>query len=503
MALKHKNYPLLKKLLDKASRHAETRMNWYSLFKRSYLAGQQQGDYRDFQDLVSRSCRFYKGGADLEAINIAALLWTDQYEKAAASLYAIQNERYETLVAETLISWDVFRKYDLDGKAPLDFVKEKITYKEDPEFFESIGEKSGNPALLYNAALLSMRAGDFDRCASIIPELPASRIDPYRQGILHYDLGDFEAALNAFEAQLLLDEVKGNQRPSIYQLCGDLLHLSNPDKALAYYSKAIQLDGWGQWKNYRNISRILMDEGRSRQARDVLRAGMELYSDNMELLTDYTMCFGTDEPLDTKERLKAYMASHPEQTTPQLLMIRYFPQKGSTVQYQSRLWELFNQDPFNADVSRFLLWYLAGVEDLESMKIVMERYGKSGFSPFWYDFYKAFMALKKNRIQEALGSMKEAYRKCPQWYMAHNLAILQRITGNWPAAESLLEEAASDLLKQDRVKNPNTFLSRIFYEQAVLFLEDDNYEKASAALEKAILQDSQNLRAVTLLNRIQ
>ncbi len=93
--------------------------------------------------------------------------------------------------------------------------------------------------------------------------------------------------------------MKGNQRASIYQICGDILQkASHKNKALAYYRKAIELDGRGQWKNYRNISRILFDEGRSRKAGNILRAGMELYPDNLELLTDYTAFFTLEIPID-------------------------------------------------------------------------------------------------------------------------------------------------------------------------------------------------------------
>ncbi|MDC7232391.1 MAG: hypothetical protein PQJ58_04110, partial [Spirochaetales bacterium] len=285
-------YKDMEEQLNRASRHAKTREQWFSLFKRAYRSGSAQDDYTYFQSLVERSRRFLKGGADHEALNTAGLLWTGQYEKAAASLYSIQSDKYSSLIAESLLSYDVFRNYDLQDLTPLEFIKEKIRYQEDPEFFHSVGMKADNPVLLYNAALLSLEAGDYDRAASIAVNLPGNRISPYHRAILFYDLGYMDQAYDAFKAQSVIDDMNNTQRFSVHQQLADIAYeKGNSEEALVHYGRALMTDAYGSLKNFRNMARIYIDKGYSNKARAVLKEGMQVFPDSIELLEDFIVYY--------------------------------------------------------------------------------------------------------------------------------------------------------------------------------------------------------------------
>ncbi|MDA3957661.1 tetratricopeptide repeat protein, partial [Oceanispirochaeta sp.] len=397
-----KDYPDMEGALKKAARHAKSRDQWFSIFKRSYLASVDQDNFEFFNSIINNSRKFLKGGADHEALNTASLLWVHQYEKAAASLYTIQSDKYKTLIAESLLSYDVYRNYDLQDMTPLEFIKDKIQYQEDPVFFETVGIKSDNPDLLYNAALLSMESGDFDRAASLLQRLPGNKINPYRLAVLHYDLKQYDEAFEAFNAQAILDDIKGNQRFTIHQQIADLLYMSGKKaESLKEYQKALELNPAGSWKNYRNIARVYLDSGYSRRARIVLMEGMTLFQNNIDLLKDSVVFYYKDYPVEVKKDLDEYVKRFSELTEAQLMKIRYFPEQKSSVQYQAQIWNLFNKDDSSDEVTRFLLWYLSGVGDLDSMEIVLERYKKGDENPFWYFFYQSVIALQRGYLDEA------------------------------------------------------------------------------------------------------
>ncbi len=502
--LGRQDYPALNESLLKAARYAKSREQWFSLFKRSYLSAVEREDFHDFQDLVARSRKFIKAGADHEALNVAASLWTGQYEKASADLYAVQSDKYKTLIAETLFSYDVYRNYDLGGMTALEFIKDKIRYQEDPAFFESVGRKADNPVLLYNAALLSMEAGDMDRAASIVSALPSSRISPYHLALIFYDLGMESRAYDAFKAQATVDDMNGNQRFSIHQMIADLsMRAGRHDEALDEYSKALALDAAGSWKNYRNIARILLMSGYSRRASAVLWEGMELFPGRTELLRDFVSYFHKDNPLDVRSALYSYNETNPSDTEARLLRIRYFPGEHSSLQYQSMIWDLFNNDVKNPEVARFLLWYLSGVGDLDGMEIVLQRFDSGEDNPYWYPFYESVIAARKGDSEGALAFMRQVYALHPSWFISYNLAVLEIARGGRDQGDRLLSDAAEVLKGRREVVRGKEFLSRIYYERALLALEADDFRSAGTLLEKALEADSANIRAGSLLNRIQ
>ncbi|MDC7241342.1 MAG: hypothetical protein PQJ50_13380 [Spirochaetales bacterium] len=496
-------YSDMEEQLLKASRHAKTRQQWFSLFKRSYMSAEAREDYSDFQGLVERSRRFLKGGADHEAINTAALLWTGQYEKASASLYSIQNEKYSSLIAETLLSYDVFRNYDLEGMTPLAFIKEKIRYQEDPDFFYSIGTKADNPVLLYNAALLSMEAGNTDLAGAIASGLPVNRISPYHLAVLFYDLGFYDRAFDSFTAQSLLDEMNSNQRFSVHQQIADIAFARGDQReALNQYAKAMTISPSGSWKNFRNMARIYFDQGYSNKARAVLREGIGIFPDSLPLLKDYVIYYHKDYPVEVRSELDAFMRTHPDLTEARLINMRYFPHQMSAVVYQAELWDLFNSDESNEAVTRFLLWYLSGINDADGMRIVLQRFKSGEEKPFWYHFYQSVIALNERDIDRAVKEIEICYSLKKDWIFSYNRAVLAQLKGNDTLALTYLEQASNELELRLNLFGREGYLSRISYERALILVEREDFDAAVSLLERAVALDGTNVRAAAVLNRI-
>ncbi|MBF9015066.1 MULTISPECIES: hypothetical protein [unclassified Oceanispirochaeta] len=502
--LSQSKYSDMEEQLDRAARHAKSREQWFSLFKRAYQASLSQDDFGYYQSIVERSRRFVKGGADHEALNTAGLLWTGQYEKAAASLYTIQSDKYSSLIAESLLSYDVFRNYDLQEMSPLEFIKEKIQFQEDPEFFHSVGTRADNPILLYNAALLSLEAGDYDRAASIAEGIPGNRISPYHRGILYYDLGYIDQAYDAFKAQSVLDDINNTQRYAVHQQLADLAHeRGDKQEALQHYGKAMMIKANGSWKNFRNMARIYLDDGYSNKARAVLREGIQVFPDSIELLEDYVLYYHMDYPVEVRKELESFIKVYPRLTEAHLLKIRYFPEQKSAVQYQAEIWDLFNQDESNDVVTRFLLWYLSGVGDLEGMIIVLERYKSPDEElPYWHHFYQSVIALTKFDLETAVKEMDIAYSAKEDWLFTYNKAVLATVKGDKESAAELLKQASDDLSTENTIFGRDVYLSGIYYERALLLAEEEEFEQAIALLEDAIRLDENNIRAGTVLNRI-
>jgi len=491
-------------VLNRAARYADTRQQWFSLFKRSYIICRDADDYHPFNELVEKSRKFIKAGPDHDAVHVASLLWTDQYEKAAATLYSIQQTGYETLIAESLLSYEVFRNYNLKEISPLEFIKDKITFREDPEFFQIIGTLADNEVLMYNAALLYMEEGVIEGIPEILGKLSVNRINPYSLGVLYYDLGFYEEALNNFLAQDVLDEMNKTQRSAMKQQIGDVQFLLGNKKAsMDYYEQARELDPGASWKLIRNLARMYYEKGYSRKSRALLDEGMKAFPERKELLMDYVPLFHQDFPVAVRRTLDSYLSRYPEDVDTQLMNMHYFPDQKSPARYQTELWDLFNQDNSSESVTRFLLWYLAGIGDRESMKIVLQRYRPDGETPHWYYFYESVLHLLDLNSDSALASMEAGAAIRPGWVYELDMGLIKKSMDLDNEVMAHLEKAA-ELLKVDHtVMNRSVYLSRIYLEMGDMLLERKEFERAAQALDTALGFDPGNTRAQTLVNRIQ
>ncbi|MDC7232495.1 MAG: hypothetical protein PQJ58_04650, partial [Spirochaetales bacterium] len=210
-----------------------------------------------------------------------------------------------------------------------------------------------------------------------------------------------------------------------------------------------------------------------------------------------------DYPVETRKELETFIKRHPRKTEARLLKIRYFPEQKGAVQYQAEIWDLFNADVSNEQVTRFLLWYLSGVGDTDSMRIVLERYqGDEEEPPYWHHFYQSVIALNAFDLETAAREMDMAYAAGDSWLFSYNKAVLAVVRGDVLTAENLLEEAADQLQEKTTIFGKNSYLSRILYERALLLVEREEFEAAVSLLEKAVELDGMNIRAGTVLNRI-
>ncbi len=498
-----KRFTEIPPLLVRATRYADKREQWFSIFKRSYQVCRNLKDYRSFNNLLDISRKFIHGGPEHDALYTASLLWTDQYEKASASLYSISQPGYETLVAESLLSYEVYRNYELGEQHPIEFIKDKISFQEDPDFFHIIGTLSDNETLLYNAVLLYMESGQFDVAEQILGQLSSTRIPPLRMGVVYYDLGQITRALEYYKAQDVVDEIKENQRFSLKQQIGDMQYmLGREGEALKSYEAGLALHRAGSWKLYRNIARLYFEKGYSRKAKIVLEDGLHNFPDQVELLEDYVRFFSRDISMTVKRTLEAYISRFPEDMEAKLLQIRYFPEPMNPTQYQARLWEFFNNSHNNEAVTRFLLWYLSGVEDRKSMKIVLQRYEYEEEKPHWYILYEGILEFLEKDTEKALQKMEEASAIHPSWLYERNKAIFNYSLGHNDIAMIQMGQAVDGLLKEPSLVNANPILSEMYFTMGKLFLEEKDFKSAQEHLENAIACYPENHSARSLLKRI-
>ncbi len=502
--LERETYKDIPDLLIRASRYAENRENWFSLFKRSYLCAFNTNDYIPFYELLNRSRKFLKAGPEHDALYTASLLWTDQYEKAAASLYAVSQEGFESLTAETLLSFEVYRNYSIGDRDPIEFIKEKIAYQEDPDFFEVIGRLSGNEILLYNAVILYLESANTAKAEEIVSTLSSRRISPFRLGVVHYDLMNYEKALEYYQAQDVIDEMKENQRYSMKEQIGDVQFLlGRSDSALHFYEAAVATHDSGSWKLYRNIARLYYAKGYSRKAKLLLEKGLSIFPDQIELLTDYVRLYYRDYSLIVENRLNAFISRYPDDMQARLLKIRYFPDPMNATQYQSRLWEYFNASDNSERITRFLLWYLAGLGDSESMEIVLKRYDYGENKPHWYLFYEGILASLQKNPSEALKKMEEASVLYPSWLYESNKSALNLLLGNHDAALEEIIKAIEMLEKENTLENSQELLSDLYVRLGDMYLDLQDFKAAMDSYSLSIQYNPENFKAKTKLNRIQ
>ena len=502
--LELKRYKDVPEVLLRASRYADTRVQWFSLFKRSYQSSREMDDYAAFQELLVRSRKFIKAGASHDALYTASLLWTGQYEKASASLYAIDKPGYETLTAETLLSYEVYRNYELEDQDPIEFIKDKISSQEDPDFFKIIGILAENDVLLYNAAVLYMETGQTEEASLILNRVSTNRIPPFKIGVIHYALGNFQQALEYYLAQDVVDEMKENQRFSMKQQIGDLYYLlGRVDDSLLSYENALTLHESGSWKLYRNLARLYFSKGYSRKARLLLEKGLKVFPDQIELLSDYVRFFSEEYSLIVKKKLDGYIRRFPSDMEARLLKIHYYPDPMNPTQYQARLWEYFNESGNNEKVTRFLLWYLAGLRDSESIRIILKRYDYGNKKPHWYIFYEAVLLSFQKDTVGALKKMEDAAAIHPSWLYQSNLSMLNETLGKQETARIQLEKAIEGLKAETTLESKGLLLSDMYVRMGDLYLNRKDFKSAAEAYREAVSYNPMNFDAETRLNRIQ
>ncbi len=493
----------VEKLFNKTSSYAKWPRQWRSLLKRAYLLGRDSGDYGFYLAMARKALEKYGGKGDFNAIYTSALLWNGNYRGAADTLDKIPHPQYKSLVAEAFLSFRIWEEYSLGDYSPLEFIKEKIQFKEEPGFFGTVGSLTGNPAISYNGALLYMEEGNRQKAKEILLSLDKSRLSPYKLAVPYYDLGLYPEARNAFQAQVYLNEISDTPSHLVYLYLANLEHMAGEKAAaLLSYTKALEADPRGNWKTYQSLARLYLDVGYSRRSRETFLAGMENFPNEFALLEDYVSFFNQEEPIEAQRMLVKYEEEHPGDNNAQLLRMRVYSGDTSLQERQRILWELFNEDSSNPKVTRTLLWYLGGIDDLEGMEIVLERNLRNGPLQDWHHFYYAIIQMKREEFNLARISTQKAYELRPSWINSHNYAMMEWAVQNWDFALELLEEAYRTLEGRAILRDKGIYLSQILYKKARILEEQGRIEEASEALVLSLEKDPENIQAGSLYRRL-
>ena len=485
--------------LKKSASYAETGINWMSVIKRAYILGETTGDETLFDKYVKKAFDDYPGNEDIRAFRAFSLLNQKKYDEASVLSRSINNSYYNNLKIEAALSAEFAAEKIAD---PFSHLLGLLRESEDPAIFRKVGEITGNDKLIFDAAVLHMKAGEVREAFNLVSGLTGQWVNDEAIAMIAIDSGEFKHALVRLLNQNQLDQMNHNERWALQLILGDLLQMEgNLNDSSDFYLKSLEINDTGSWHQYANYSRLLKAQGRFHQSMTILQKAIDLFPEREKELVVSMVVNQLDRNRSTTERyLKSFLDRNPDDPEGNLLSIEHFPIQTTPEKYGARIWELYNKNPSNRAIAEFLIWYLLGVGDLEGTTLVLDRFDRDSGRSYWTVFYRALSLSMNKGFNEAEVLLEESIDMKKTWYAYYNLAVIQLFLGKYSTALGNLRD--SELLLQKSDLEPSPYLSSIKTKYAVAYIGLNELDNARFALTEALKLDSDNLEAALLTREI-
>ena len=485
--------------LKKAASSAGPSINWLSVIKRAYILSEKTSDFTYFEKYTEEAFKIYPGNEDIRAFQVYSLIIKREYENAAELATPIKSSFYDNLKVEAALGAEFSTDLIAD---PFSYLLNLLSESDDPALFKKIGLITGNDKLLFDAAVLYMKAGEIQKAYNISFRLQGEWLNDEAIGMISIDSEEYNQALTRFLNHNQIDVHNHNEKWAIQLIIADLHQImGNNSESSDFYRKSIKINSEGAWNQYANYARLLKHTGRYRQSMDIMHEGIDLFSSNRKELIIAMVNNQFDKNRSTTERyLKSFLDDYPDDPEANLLYISHFPIQTTPEKYGARIWELYNKNPSNRKIAEFLVWYLLGVGDLEGTTLVLDRFDRDNYRSYWTVFYRALGLSMGKGFNKAEKLLEESIIMKKTWYSYYNLAVIQLFLKKNKEALSNLNDAEYLLLKSNNIDD--TFLSKIKTKSARAFINLNDMDNAGIELKSALELNHENLEAILLTRKI-
>lgn len=503
------------------------RYNYYRIVKRAITISSNLDDYSILYTVSKSAIDTYPGEEGFFAYNVMSLLKLDRPEEAfeLASKYLISEEFKPLLAQATLYK-------DKNNKSTTEYIRET----KDPVYYEYLANLLDNNSLYINSSLLWAEQGDIEKAYKLLKTID-NELTQEAIALLSYDSGRRSESLLRLLSLPVTDSIK------IYNLnlIADLFYLDeNWSRSKYYYEKVLEIDPYNGYA-YINISSILYKSDQVKQSLDILREGQnnlkeivllitseiqelkiqqqEVVDSNQKNLIERTIIKKTNElklfrndlrnivllfynqilfidEMSAVRSLENFKSIFPDDVKIDLLIMKnknrlYIPEV-----FEARLWDLLNKDQDNKEVSEYLIWYLLGLGNYESARLVLERSEHRSTDSNWTNYYRAILNGLEGNYELGLDYLQRLKdNSIATWEIYYTKAILNIGNGNLTEALELLNHSLISINQIDYLNNRTKYLSEIKTKIAEVLISLNDIDEAIRILNSAYELNPNNYRS--------
>lgn len=485
--------------LSRLFRFSDSTEKWFYILNQANQISKQTDDWSYLRRASLRATKEYPEIETFWAVFICAHFWDNRIEKAYEEVDRLYSPQFSTIAAEVfLVKESLSINPDIE---PFQGVLKALEKNRDPEYYEYIANYTNNDSLKADAALLWLLEGNLERAYLLTKDISDANVPDQLSGYIAYDWGDFALAQSYLLNQLLVDRNARRERWTLNGILADIAFMNGQySEAEAYYLRSLELEEENNWKSQLNLSILSHIQGMDKISLDRMEDALTLYKENPQVIVHFLKFWKDEYPVVSKRLLLQYLNSYPDNVNMKLVEILYFPQKKSPLEYNAVLWDLFNSDSADVDVSRFLVWYLLSMNDYQGAEIVIQRHRSSNPQEQWTSLYRGIIdSLKSSESwPDAEALFNSALLESLQPYAIYNLAVIEAKQGKGFVALDSLNQAVRYFEAQG-IDSNQLILSRIDSLYAEIYFILGNYMKAEDYALKALEKDDGNSQARALL----
>jgi tetratricopeptide (TPR) repeat protein len=430
--------------LQAAASSARSENDWLRLLKRARSVAAATGSYEELSVLARRAATAIPGSRPLARLSLYARLRAghNPEERLPGGLSSDPDLQY--LLAEAAA---LRQSPPPQGLSPELENLLAARLRPEPESLQALAARWQDEALLRDAGLAWMAAGDTTRAAAAFRQLSDGPVARELRLSAAYDAGSWEDAL-----RLLEQEREASLEMTLMR--ADLLFMLGRDaEAAGLYQQTITLDPKLFWSPYLNLAGILSAQGEPAAAAELYRRACELFPESEAAATaQLASLIHSGQREAALAVLQRSLQQLPGSLPLRWLLMELGRGDSSEQRYQAGLRKLYAEHPQNAELAQTLAAQLLGLADTAGAWAVLEEYRGSAEEPWLLEARGLAKALEGD-----LAAGVDFLRRCLQaggdGRARFNLAVILGAGGETEAAVQELFQASGQLSGRPRLES--------------------------------------------------
>ena len=476
--------------LRAAADSAASEHNWLRLLKRALRIARSTLRYTDLEMLSRRASAGIPGSRALRRISLYARLRTGQDLPPDTPRGLTADPDLQYLLAEAAVRAGPEKRPPADLSPELaELLASRL--RPEPGTLRALATRWQQPALLRDAGLLWMAAGETAQAAAAFRELPEGHEARELRLAVAYDSGSWEEALGLIESE---------PQTSIEEMLirADLLLLLRRDlEALGLYQEAIARDPRFFWSPYLNLAGILAGRGETATSAELYRRAYELFPASEAAATAFLSSLVLrGEREAALQALEATLERFPDSLPLRWLMLELGRGAASPQRYLAGLRRLYAENPQNALLCRTLVSLLLGLGDPSGAWAVLEEY-EGAEAQSWLSELKGLVRGLQGDFAGGADWLRRSLEAGEDGRVRYNLAVLLAAGGDSETAVRELMQASDELAGRPRLA------SQVRSRLAEELLRAGNRAAARRESAYALELDPANGRALLILRMLE
>lgn len=481
----------VKDILKDAYKSADGEYYHLKVLKRMYLTAKYTEDWDFLKEYALLSYDKMPGNKNIIHFAAYSSLRSGDISKTWEILTESGSTReFNNLWAEINLKYEGPKEELLDEDKPI----LSLLLENDPEIFIEYGVLNHEDRLIVDAALLYMIDGNPERALNALENLPEYRYYELKSFIA-YDSGDIELASKILAERY--EELLLNNRMDLITFLADMYLLNGQyEKAIELYGLVTDTSPDFEKNCYLNTAWILQKENRAREAYELLYNSS--FFDDFRFIKELVLIdAGLGNLTEAEQLINNYLTEKPYDINGEILKL--FLVKKTQNNYETGLWQLYEDYPDNEELCRYIVWYMINIGRNYDAELALDIYNSAkggNYTAAWYSGARGIVQGLSGNINTALKNLGTSLVLEENYREQYNRAVLYLYDKKPYFA--LLELGK---IKRDKIGN-NSDLSMIYYLEAEICFTVNNVDKAIESCGKSLSLDPKNTKAVNLMREL-